>query len=487
MSVASSDAKASDYCLRPVPGSEARLEIEKQQPYRIAQDPKEVPGFDGLVVKARNRHELYEFDGRRLKWIVDEFPHVWGFAYEHGIHVTPMGHAYGFGSRPRVIFYLQAETHNWVPIETTRNYNRAFFDQGNGDAYVHMKEDGQIFRLRGGHQSSDITLPIWNDMQTKSIRTIPEIAGVLALTGPLNGGYSGSNSIWFKPTGGSWDKIETPLPAGHRLLDTLHDATIEVQGDLVRVFPENSHYEPMFFRMERGKLLYAGSAPRGRWHYHPTSKTWIAWTGDWIQPMTTTRYWVFHFARDPIPPIAFVLHRGHTAAQVISGLSPASSVSKQTISYSPWIDIPGDGWPVFVRSANGLATFDGHVVSYLDHLTYENIGRLPRVLSFPDLVLIQSEKGIFILNDDMSTERINSFPSQEPLSINVSIDFIPAWQRYVIVDRRSGLVFLSSDMRVFTPLTAPVKLTEFIGVHPDQTSALFVGESQLYALTYTCG
>jgi hypothetical protein len=45
--------------------------------------------------------------------IESDFPHVWGFAFEHGIHVTPDGNAYGFGSKHQVIFYHQDGTSDW--------------------------------------------------------------------------------------------------------------------------------------------------------------------------------------------------------------------------------------------------------------------------------------------------------------------------------------------------------------------------------------
>jgi hypothetical protein len=73
-------AMGQDLCVRPVLGSEPLLDVEREQPYRLATSPRHIPGYDGLVVKAFNRHELYEIRGHRYQKIESDFPHVWGGA-----------------------------------------------------------------------------------------------------------------------------------------------------------------------------------------------------------------------------------------------------------------------------------------------------------------------------------------------------------------------------------------------------------------------
>ena len=78
-------AQAGELCINPVPGGELVLDLERKQSYRIATEPPMLPGFDGLVFSARNRHEICEFDGKRLQKITGDFPHIWGVAHTNGI------------------------------------------------------------------------------------------------------------------------------------------------------------------------------------------------------------------------------------------------------------------------------------------------------------------------------------------------------------------------------------------------------------------
>ena len=161
---------ADEFCVVPVAGSEPQLPVEFEQPYRIATSPRTVPGFDGMIVKAANRHELYEFKGSSLSLVEEEFPHVWGFAFEHGIHIGPNGGAFGFGSRPRVIFRFVPDASSWEPIEATRDYKRAFFDQGAGDVYWQATSADRLKRVKGSGASEEVYLPVFNGDQTVSIR-----------------------------------------------------------------------------------------------------------------------------------------------------------------------------------------------------------------------------------------------------------------------------------------------------------------------------
>jgi hypothetical protein len=67
---------ANELCVVPVAGSEPQLTVEFEQPDRIATSPRTVPGFDGMIVKAFKRHELYEFNGTSLSLLQSDFPHV---------------------------------------------------------------------------------------------------------------------------------------------------------------------------------------------------------------------------------------------------------------------------------------------------------------------------------------------------------------------------------------------------------------------------
>ena len=85
-----------------------------------------MPGFKGLLVAAMNRPDILEFDGRFIRPIKSEFPHLRGFVYEHGVHIGPDGSGYGFDIEPKLVFYIEPKGETWQPLEGTRDFDRAF-------------------------------------------------------------------------------------------------------------------------------------------------------------------------------------------------------------------------------------------------------------------------------------------------------------------------------------------------------------------------
>lgn len=479
-------AYATEYCMVSVAGSEPTLSVEVEQPFRIATRPSVVPGYAGLVVNALNRHELYEFDGSSLKLIESDFPHVWGFAFEQGIRIAPNHEAYGLGSRPRVVFYNSHGASSWRAIEKTESYYNAFFDQGSGELYVRQSSAGAAMRLSGGVVYNDAELPVFNNDPTKSIRTIPEAHGAMALTGPHRSTPAESSSVWFRTSGGMWSRVEIDLPEGQRIFDNLHDARIQVSNGLVRVFPANSAFEPLIFRISPQGLTFAGSAPRGDWHYHPSSETWIGWSGQEVQPIAETRFGFWNVVVQPVPPKAFTLGPNQTTAQPVLDLQPPYDISGTKIFYRPDITILAGDMPVLVRSEEGIASFDGAYFEDIEPLRYDIIGNSPFIRTLGPLHLIQSEKGVFLLDADLSVTRIDSFPAENPWLHQVSIYYVDAWQTYVVNDRRSGKVYFSPDMLEFAEVDSAERITGFVGVLHEPASVLAVGESLLFAITDQC-
>ncbi|MEP3634158.1 MAG: hypothetical protein ABJQ23_19645 [Shimia thalassica] len=477
---------AAEYCMVPVAGSEPTLRVEVEQPYRIATRPRVLPGYAGLVVNAFNRHELYEFDGNNLKRIESDFPHVWGGAFEQGIRISPKHDAYGLGSRPRVVFYIPHGASSWRPIEETKGYYNAFFDQGSGELYVRQTSAGTAIRLSGGVMYKDAKLPVFNEDPTKSIRTIPEANGVMALTGPHRATPAESSSVWFRVFGGMWRRIEIDLPEGQRIFSNLRDARIQISNGLVRVFPNNSAFEPLIFRISPQGLTFAGSAPRGDWHYHPSSETWIGWSGQLVQPIVETRFGFWKVVVQPVLPKAFSLGPNQTTAQVILDLQPPHDISGTKIFYRPDVTILAGDMPALVRSEEGIAIFDGANFEDIEPLRYDIIGNFPFIRTLGPLHLIQSENGIFLLDVDLSVTRINRFPTENPWRPQVTIYYVDAWQTYVVNDRRSGKVYVSPDMLEFAEVNSAERITGFAGVLNEPASVLAVGESLLFAITDRC-
>lgn len=479
-------ANAQEFCILPVAGSEPRLSVEIDQPYRIAISPKVVPGFDGLIVNALNRPELYEFDGESLSLIESDFPHVWGFAFEYGIHIAPSGEAYGFGSDPKVIFYHSNGYSGWEPIEETRDYYRAFFDQGSGDVYWRSSRSGRLKRFATGRAQEERDFPVFNGDQTVSIRTIPEINGALALTGLQRSTPSKSSSIWFRASGGAWGRIAIDLPEGQRLIDTFQDARVQVINGLIRIFPSNSAFEPLFFRISPEGLSFVGSAPNGEWQYHPPSGTWIGWNGRLVQPTEETLLGFWDVEAEPVPPKMFTLGTNEIEPSRVPSLESPSHVRGQKIFYRPETIILAGEMPALIRSESGLATFDGTGLTERTALRYDAIGNSPYIRSLGQFHVVQSEKGVFLLGADLSLVHIDKFPVQQPWRHEVSIDYVDAWQTYVVVDRRSGAVYVSPDMREFSVVASAERITKFVGILPKPTSVLMVGENRLFAITNQC-
>lgn len=476
---------ADDFCVVPVAGSEPQLPVEFEQPYRIATSPRTVPGFDGMIVKAANRHELYVFDGSSLSLVEEDFPHVWGFAFEHGIHIGPYGGAFGFGSRPRVIFRLGPDASSWEPIEATRGYKSAFFDQGAGDVYWQATSADSLKRIKASGVFEEVDLPVYNGDQTLSIRTIAEINGALALTGPLSSTPRESSSLWFRPLSGEWTKTSVDLLEGQRLLPTFQDAKVEVGNGIIRIFPSNTAFEPLILRFLDDELKFVSSLPAGTWEYHAASGIWIGRIGPWSQS-TKKRFRLWKEIPETLPPHFLALGPDETEAHHISGLTSQSDVAGDTIFYHPSpITISGET-RVFVNAEEGIVVLDGVSLSQTQMLSNKEIGDHPDVRSLGSLTFIQSELGVFVLNDNLSLHRVANFPAKAPWPNEVRIVYVEPWQTYLVNDKRSGEIYISKDMERFTKLESEQRVTGVVGLLPEPTSVLVVGEDQLYAVKQDC-
>jgi hypothetical protein len=476
---------ANQFCVVPVAGSEPQLPVEFERPFLIATSPRTVPGFDGMIVKAVQRYELYEFNGSSLTLLQRDFPHGWGHAFEHGIHIGPHGDAFGFGFRPRVIFRLGHDASSWEPIEATRGYQSAFFDQGTGDVYWQASSRGALVRIKSSGTSEEVELPVFIGDQTVSIRTIAEIHGVLALTGPRQLTVRQNSSLWFRPFGGDWVRTSVDLPDGQRLLSTFQGAQVDVENDVVRIFPSNAAFEPLIFRFFEGELEFISSLPAGTWEYHPGSGNWIGRVGPWSQS-TKTGFGFWRETPETPPPHFLVLGPDETEARLIPGLTSQSEVVGEKIFYHPRpITISGKN-PVFVHASEGIAVLDGQSLSQIQVFSYEEIGDHPTVKSLGGINFIQSEFGLFVLNDNLWIHRVGNFPVEAPWPHEVQIDYVDLWQTYLVIDKRSGEIHVSKDMERFTKLEIDKRVTDVVGVLPEPASVLVVGEDRLYALKQGC-
>ena len=114
------------------------------------------------------------------------------------------------------------------------------------------------------------------------------------------------------------------------------------------------------------------------------------------------------------------------------------------------------------------------------------IGDHPDVKSLGSLTFIQSELGVFVLNDNLSLHRVANFPVKAPWPHEVRIVYVEPWQTYLVNDKRSGEIYVSKDMERFTKLESEQRVTGVVGLLPEPTSVLVIGEDQLYAVKQDC-
>ena len=275
------------------------------------------------------------------------------------------------------------------------------------------------------------------------------------------------------------------LPEGQRLLHTLQDAEIQISNGLIKIFPSNTAFAPLIFRSSEYELDFVASLPAGTWKYHTASQNWIGRIGPWSQS-TKTGFGFWKETPETLPPHFLVLGPDETEAYPLSGLSSQSDVAGETVFYHPRpITIIGE-IPVFVHAEQGIVALDGVPLSQKQVFPYEDIGCHPTIKTLGGLNIIQSEIGIFILNFDLSLDQVDDFPAESPWSHDVSIEYVDAWQSYLVIDRQSGEVHQSKDMRLFTKVKTEKRVNGVVGVLPDPASVLLVGEEQLLVATKVC-
>ena len=125
-------------------------------------------------------------------------------------------------------------------------------------------------------------------------------------------------------------------------------------------------------------------------------------------------------------------------------------------------------------------------MSQIQVLPYDEIGDHPRVKFLGGLNIIQSEVGIFVLNDDLSLHRVATFPAETTWAHEVIIDYVEPWQTYFIFDKRTGEIHVSMDMERFTKLESDARVIGVVGLLAEPPSFLVIGKDQLYAIKQDC-
>jgi hypothetical protein len=356
-----------------------------------------------------------------------------------------------------------------------------FFDQGIGDVYWQANSHGPLNRINASGASEEADLPVFNGDQTVSIRTMTEANGTFSLTGPHSSTPRQSSSFWFRPLAMDWDLVLVDLPKGQRLLPTFRRAQVEVANSIIRIFPSNTAFEPLIFRFSENELEFVSSLPAGTWEYHKRSQNWIGRVGPWSRSTKPDLgYW--QETPETLPPHFLVLGPDETVARLIPGLTSQNDIVGEKVFYHPSpITISGEN-PVFVHADEGIVALDGVSLSQIQSLPYDEIGDHPDIKSLGSLTFIKSELGVFVLNDNLSLHKVANFPVEGPWPHEVRIGYIEPWQTYLVIDKRSGEIYVSKDMDRFIKLKADKRVTGVVGLLAEPPSVLVLGEDQLYAV-----
>ena len=488
-------AHGQEFCVRPIPGAEPISDTENKRASLNFGYPDVIAGYKGVVLNTHDYKKLFHFNGQELVEIKDDFPHISGFTYKNpgfaytNIHTDLNGNSYGFGSKPKEIFYLPKGGAKWQVLDNPKEYKSVRFDQASG-AFYFSRNGSSWETMLNGQVVGSADMPDHESGFVIAIRTVPELSGVFALVRSkvAKQRYKQSNqSLWFKPEGGDWQKIDIPVRDEFYVLIDLNKSTFEVSGNLVRIF-RGGRRAPLFLSKTSQGLKFQGVGPGGYWRQHTESKSRLAWIGKTSQKLEKLkRVSMFSLKKRPnklIPPKLFLLRNGATTAEEIKGVKPFSTKSKLNIRYTR-VHHNALGLH-FIHAETGLVVFDGTNISEPESLRYANIGTFPSIKVINGDVFIQSQKGVFRLSPELDVRRIESFPITEPWGIYVDINYFKQANRFLISDRRSDTFFTSSDMKVFTKLENEEKILSIRAVIQDPPTALVAGERKVYRVTQDC-
>ncbi|SNZ19273.1 hypothetical protein [Cohaesibacter gelatinilyticus] len=477
-------AFAGNFCIKALKNGKPKLPVEVKSPYRMASDPLVVGGKMGLLVKAYNRHEIYEIVDNDYRLVREDFPHVWGLSYPYRTFPLRAGGAIGIGSKPRAIYYLPADGERFERIEGTQDYVAASFDAVSQILFFQPKNSNRISVIWAG-KVLPTTLPTLLERGVGDIHFIPELEGYLAKTS-ANFESKKGNRFWFlKDKDGVW------LPASEefekedaRVLDYyLRDKTILVEEDvrILKIFTNNR--PTAFFRIEDGRPVFDKAISEDGWTQHEKSRSALLWN-----PMFSERkktWW--GKVIEPETPKLYILRYGQTVPEEIPNIAPAKiDDGNGFLSFSTFIDALPETGDLLIETDKGRVLFDGKDFAAVPGLGYDILGRHVRFVHSGLKKLLQSEKGVFVMNDDLLIKQVTQFPFHDPWRHNVSIEYFPKLEAYLINDRRTGDVYSSAAFETFHRIEGSAEITQFVAALPDRAAVLAVAKDGLVTIEKDC-
>jgi hypothetical protein len=228
------------------------------------------------------------------------------------------------------------------------------------------------------------------------------------------------------------------------------------------------------------------AVPYQTWVTHSGSGVRLTWIGETRQDLTESVLFFFSRPVDPKPPVLHALDPGTLTPRPISESVPSPSTTGTSVFYLSRIaDVPGIA-PLLVRTQAGWHAFDGTTLTALPSLRSDTVGDLASIERVGPLTLVQSDKGVFVLDATLTARPVARFPVAEPRISTVEIVHIAAADIFVVVESRSANVYVSSDFDRFERMASPTPITKLVAALPDRPGLLLVGSDGLYTFEADC-
>lgn len=467
-----------DFCITPLKNGHPVLEVEKEQPYRIASNPVAVGGQVGLLVQAVNRHEVYQVDNDTFRRVEAEFPHVWGFGYPGDTYPLPSGEAVGIGHEPRKIYYLAVSGNQFNPVLGTEDYQFAIFDTGSQSLFFVKKGEDTVHTVDKGASGESTLPPLPGKKLTDSILFIPELDGFL---------FNSGEEFWFHQNGKSaWMRIRpsTQIAQGGSFRADLEgtEAYVDAKNGLLKL---RTRQDGVFvFRVVDGVPNTFERHFHHIWYFHTASGTALAWEGAPSQKLEKP---LFGQAKQPRQPHLLILENGQIDPRTQEDIFPNSRPgANDWIHFDLFVgDFDKRGY-LLLRTSDGRLVFDGSEFQRIAALDYDRIGIHDTIYSVGGFDILLSERSAFKLNPDLTVEEIEDFPIQEPWSYPVSIEVLEDAGTYFVLDKKTEKLFSTTDFESFREIEADVGVKEIVARIPGRSAFLVVTEQGAAVLENAC-
>lgn len=488
-------AQALDACVLDVSGDEPILDIEVEQPGRLAWHPVTLPGYHGLLLRPLNRGGLYEIDGTNYREVPEPAP---GSNSNEGAPVFVRGGWRMHLGEKGIIWGMPPSTDEWQQIAPGQRRWHGVYDEGTQDLYVSFAREGPVMRWTGTGFDPAEDLPVLrrdgsSALSTSSvplaIRTVAGLGGTLAVT-QSNGGPRG---LWFRPEGGTWtlvaDEVSLKLLQPElRLPAHLDDIDFGQDGRTIRLFASGNWEATLLLKRDGSTWKLVDAVPlEVFWRLHEPSGMRIGWIGRAVQQLEEKTFFRTRTIK-PIPPVLHILSPGTVRPQSVEGIDAphrftGDPVPRSVFYFGSTASVDGIA-PLFVRSSRGWLAYNGFTFTALPSLSLDRVGELSRISRIGPLVVVQSASGVFILDDDLNASRVDTFPVERPSSSSAEIAYLEESNLFVVVG--NGIVYGSSDLTNFHEIPTKVSIRGIVAPLPDRSALLVVGADGLYTIEGSC-